>query len=324
MRIIKKHPEKNRKAPLQRVLYAVMVLLLSVCIAASLSCCGNQPEGSTGGANKPHKTVAEEFFLDRGDGTYTLTEAVYPKDYDGPMPLIAIAHGFKGTGNSGGAKELSHRLAEAGYAAVRMDFNPRTAPKKDAAKTNLYDLKSMESDMIRAVSYMIGHHSIDTERLGIYARSMGGRVAMTMANEQSGGLDFKAMVLVAPAGTDDAMIYYMGGDESWEEMKKTAQRDGFIEHQGQKLTADWFRQFEDYNPCDFGYKFGDKPVLVICNTLDYVVTDETSRKCAAAYKNSRVIEVTTDNYHGYEMSYENSELKDYLMSEITDFFKTNL
>lgn len=324
MRIIKKHPEKNRKAPLQRVLYAVMVLLLSVCIAASLSCCGNQPEGSTGGANKPHKTVTEEFFLDRGDGTYTLTEAVYPKDYDGPMPLIAIAHGFKGTGNSGGAKELSHRLAEAGYAAVRMDFNPRTAPKKDAAKTNLYDLKSMESDMIRAVSYMIGHHSIDTERLGIYARSMGGRVAMTMANEQSGGLDFKAMALVAPAGTDDAMVYYMGGDENWEEMKKTAQSDGFIEHQGQKLTPEWFKEFEDYNPCDFGHKFGDRPVLVICNTLDYVVTDETSRKCAAAYKNSRVITVTTDNYHGYEMSYESSELKDYLMTEITGFFKENL
>lgn len=309
---------------MQRVLYAVMVLLLSVCIAASLSCCGNQPEGSTGGANKPHKTVTEEFFLDRGDGTYTLTEAVYPKDYDGPMPLIAIAHGFKGTGNSGGAKELSHRLAEAGYAAVRMDFNPRTAPKKDAAKTNLYDLKSMEADMLRAVNYMIGNHSIDTDRLGLYARSMGGRVAMTMANEQSGGLDFKAMALVAPAGTDDAMVYYMGGDENWEEMKKTAQSDGFIEHQGQKLTPEWFKEFEDYNPCDFGHKFGDRPVLVICNTLDYVVTDETSRKCAAAYKNSRVITVTTDNYHGYEMSYESSELKDYLMTEITGFFKENL
>ena len=65
-------------------------------------------------------------------------------------------------------------------------------------------------------------------------------------------------------------------------------------------------------------------MLVICNTLDYVLTDETSRKCAAAYKNSRVIEVTTDNYHGYEMSYENSELKDYLMSELIDFFKDNL
>ena len=43
--------------------------------------------------------------------------------------------------------------------------------------------------MLRAVNYMIGHHSIDTDRLGLYARSMGGRVAMTMANENSGGFD---------------------------------------------------------------------------------------------------------------------------------------
>ena len=205
-----------------------------------------------------------------------------------------------------------------------MDFNPRRSPEKDAPKTDLYDLKSMEDDMVRAVNYMIGHHSIDTDRLGLYARSMGGRVAMTMANEQLGGFDFKAMALVAPAGTDDAMVYYMGGSKSWEEMKKTASREGFIEHQGQKLTPEWFKEFEDYNPCDFGYKFGDRPVLVICNTLDYVVTDETSRECAAAYKNSRVIEVTTDNYHGYEMGYEKSDLKDYLMSEITDFFRINL
>ena len=309
-------------------IHKALSFLLAVTMITGLlfiSGCGNDMPAADGNdTDAPYKTAAEEFFLDRGDGTYTLTEAVYPKDYDGPMPLVAIAHGFKGTLNSGGAEELSHRLAEAGYAAVRMDFNPSIAPKKNADKTNLYNLKSMEADMLRAVNYMIGHHSIDTDRLGLYARSMGGRVAMTMANENSGGFDFKAVALVAPAGTDDAMVYYMGGDESWEEMKKTAREDGFIEHQGQKLTPEWFKEFEDYNPCDFGYKFGDKPVLVICNTLDYVVTDETSRKCAAAYKNSRVIEVTTDNYHGYEMSYENSELKDYLMTEITGFFKENL
>ena len=98
--------------------------------------------------------------------------------------------------------------------------------------------------MLRAVNYMIGHHSIDTDRLGLYARSMGGRVAMTMANENSGGFDFKAVALVAPAGTDDAMVYYMGGDESWEEMKKTAREDGFIEHQGQKLTRNGLKSLK--------------------------------------------------------------------------------
>ncbi|MGN1333991.1 MAG: alpha/beta hydrolase family protein [Anaerovoracaceae bacterium] len=308
-------------------IHRAVVFMLAVTLAAGLifmSGCGNVHDADKYGTDITYRTVTEEFFLDRSDGTYSLAEAVYPRDYDGSMPLIAIAHGFKGTLNSGGAEELSHKLAEAGYAAVRIDFNPRTQPEKDAPKTNLYNLESMKADMIRAINYMIGHLPIDTDRLGLYARSMGGRVAMTMANESSGGFDFKAMVLVAPAGTDDAMIYYMGGEESWEKMKKTAGKDGFIEHQGQKLTPEWFKEFEDYNPCDYGYKFGDRPVLVICNTLDYVVTDETSRKCAAAYKNSRVIEVTTDNYHGYEMSYEKSDLKNYLMSEITGFFRENL
>ena len=251
---------------IHRALSFLLAVIMVSGLLALLSGCHRQPSGEseeTDGA--PYKTVKEEFFLDRGDGTYTLTEAVYPKDYDGPMPLVAIAHGFKGTRNSGGAEELSHRLAEAGYAAVRMDFNPRTAPKKDADKTNLYDLKSMEADMLRAVNYMIGHHSIDTDRLGLYARSMGGRVAMTMANENSGGFDFKAMALVAPAGTDDAMVYYMGGDESWEEMKKAAREDGFIEHQGQMLTPEWFKEFEDYNPCDFGHKFDDKHAGLCCH-----------------------------------------------------------
>ena len=324
MRTVKKHSENNPGKLWHKALSAFMVLMLAAFLAAPLSGCRNSAGGGSSESQEPYKTATEEFFLDRGDGTYSLAEAVYPENYEGPMPLIAIAHGFKGTLNSGGAKELSQKLAEAGYAAVRMDFNPRRSPEKDAPKTDLYDLKSMEDDMVRAVNYMIGHHSIDTDRLGLYARSMGGRVAMTMANEQLGGFDFKAMALVAPAGTDDAMVYYMGGSKSWEEMKKTASREGFIEHQGQKLTPEWFKEFEDYNPCDFGYKFGDRPVLVICNTLDYVVTDETSRECAAAYKNSRVIEVTTDNYHGYEMGYEKSDLKDYLMSEITDFFRINL
>ena len=286
MRTVKKHSENNPGKLWHKALSAFMVLMLAAFLAAPLSGCRNSAGGGSSESQEPYKTATEEFFLDRGDGTYS--------------------------------------LAEAGYAAVRMDFNPRRSPEKDAPKTDLYDLKSMEDDMVRAVNYMIGHHSIDTDRLDLYSRSMGGRVAMTMANEQLGGFDFKAMALVAPAGTDDAMVYYMGGSKSWEEMKKTASREGFIEHQGQKLTPEWFKEFEDYNPCDFGYKFGDRPVLVICNTLDYVVTDETSRECAAAYKNSRVIEVTTDNYHGYEMGYEKSDLKDYLMSEITDFFRINL
>ena len=143
---------------------------------------------------------------------------------------------------------------------------------------------------------------------------------MTMANESSGGFDYQALALVAPAGTRNAMIDYMGGQSAWNAMKETAAADGYILHQGLKLTPQWFAEFEAYDPCQYGSKFGDKPVLVIRNTLDYVVTPKTSLECAKAYKNSHVITVKTDNYHGYEMSYPDSALKEELMCAITKHF----
>ncbi len=271
-----------------------------------------------------YQPIREQFFLKRGDDTYTLAEAVYPKDYSGNMPLVAMGHGFTGTRNSGGAKELAERLASCGIATVRMDFDSYVEPAKDSPQTHCYTLSSMQEDLLRGISYMRGHHAIDASRIGLYARSMGGRVAMTMANESSGGYDYQALALVAPAGNRTAMIDYMGGQKSWDKMKETAARKGFVRCQGLKLTPEWFAEFEAYDPCRHGDRFGEKPVLVIRNTLDYVVTPKTSLECAKAYKNSRVITVTTDNYHGYEMSYADSALKDKLMQAITDHFVSAL
>lgn len=284
----------------------------------------NDTDGIFCEEKKEYKTGVQDVFLERKDGTYTYAEMIYPKKYEGAMPLVVIGHGFKGNLNSGGARELSQRLAASGTAAIRMDFNPRVAPDPDAKKTGCYDLNSMKDDMLAAIGYAQGHFEIDAGRIGLYARSMGGRVVMTMANESYGGYNYRALAMVAPAGNETAMIDYAGGHQAWEKLKKQADAVGAISYQGLKLSPEWFREFEEYNPCDYGYQFGNKPVLVICNTLDYVVSPETSKECAAAYENSRVIEVTTNNYHGYEMSYKTSELKNYLMGEIVDFFSANL
>lgn len=278
---------------------------------------------------------SETIYMPLGDDTYIHAEAVFPEDAFGgaatkeeidtdmnAVPLVLMGHGFTGTYNSGGAKELAHRLAEAGFATIRMDFDTKTAPSEKAANTNFYTLESMEEAMKMAADYMCGSYAIDEDAVYLYARSMGGRVAMMMANESYGGYDYKAMALVAPAGNEEAMIYYMGGPETWEKMKKEAGAagKGYTEKQGQKLVPEWFTQFEEYNPCDFGYKFGEKPVLVIYNTEDNVVTAETSKECAAAYENATEIEVTTEDGHGYEMGYKESELKEQLMSAIVEFF----
>ena len=322
MKIFSSKSEKKKKI----FLLAVFAALVFVITAVFLHISGGFPSKPQTPEN--FTPASQRFFLpaenEKGQTVYYMAEIVYPKDYDGKMPLIAVGHGFKGSLNSGGAAELSERLACTGYAAVRMDFNPRTQPKKNAEKTGFYDLTSMKDTMICAIRYACENFEIDENRIGLYARSMGGRVVMTMANESYGGFDYKALAMVAPAGNETAMIHYAGGRKKWDEMKQKARLEGYVEYQGLKLTEDWFKEFEEYNPCDYGSKFGDTPVLVICNTLDYVVTEDTSLECAHAYKNNRVITVTTENYHGYEMSYKESDLKDYLMDEIVDFFKKEL
>ena len=85
-----------------------------------------------------------------------------------------------------------------------------------------------------------------------------------------------------------------------------------------------FTDFEEYDPSKTGHKFGDKPVLLYYNTLDTVVRPVTSLECAAGYSNIETIEVTTEDGHGYEMGYKESELKEKIMTNIVEFFAENL
>ncbi len=302
--------------------HLLTLLLASLLVLGTLVSCGSDAGTDAGSRSdaSSYDPVRQTVFLEADGGGYYMAEAVYPDGLEGGAPLVAIAHGFKGTLNSGGASELAGRLAEAGIASIRMDFNPRVTASKKAEKTNTYDLASMREAMLSGIEYMCEHYEIAEDQIGLYARSMGGRVVMNMANENAGGYDFTALAMVAPAGNDGAMIYYVGGQEKWDEMKAEAAAQGSIEFQGLNLTEDWFTEFEEYNPCDYGGKFGDRPVLVVANTLDHVVTEATSLECAAAYASSRVLTVTTDDGHGYEMSYDDSDLKDEIMTEIVTFF----
>ena len=289
-----------------------VIALLLVFLCTFLSGCQGEGEYET-----------HTFFLKNDRGTYTYGELVLPKTSK-DVPLVFMAHGFKGTRNSGGAKELSQRLASKGIAAVRIDFNGYLEEDTKASRSDSYTLTDMCNDAVMTIDYVLENYNVDPSRIGLHGRSMGGRVAMILANENKGGFDYKAMSLVAPAGNDSAMVYYMGGEEKWEEMKETALEEGFCPKQGLNLSYNWFTDFEDYNPAETGYQFGDKPVLVFYNTLDHVVLPETSKICAAGYSNVEVVEVTTEDGHGYEMGFEESQLKDEIMNKIVDLFEKEL
>ena len=300
--------------------------------AFALAGCGDAaPNGETpADAAATFDTVTEDFFLENEDGTYTYGEIVVP-DTEGPYPLVSISHGIYGAINSGGARQLSEMLAASGIAAVRVDFNrcltddPDAALAKDkSGRVNEYTISDMLESNMLAINYALDHYNVDINRIGVYGRSFGGRIAMVMANESWGGIDYKAMALIAPAGNEYALIHYMGGQEKWDALRAAANRDGSVVRGKLTLTPQWFEDYYKFNPALTGDKFGNKPVMVYYNTKDTVVEPETSLDCAHAYSNVSIYEVTTDDGHGYEMSYEHSAIKDEIMDRVVTFFTENL
>ncbi|MGX8774615.1 MAG: alpha/beta hydrolase family protein [Bacillota bacterium] len=286
--------------------------------------------GSQASSDDSLKTVTEDVFLKNADGTYTYCEIVAPESGE-PYPLVSISHGIYGAINSGGARELSEMLAESGIAAVRVDFNrcltndPEEALSKDrSGRTNEYTISDMLESNMLAIDFALENYNVDADRIGVYGRSFGGRIAMIMGNESWGGIDYKAMALIAPAGNEHALIHYMGGEEEWNRLREAAERDGSCTRGRLTLTPEWFEDYYKYNPALTGSKFGDKPVMVYYNTKDTVVEPKTSLDCAHAYSNVSIYEVTTDDGHGYEMSYEQSEIKDEIMDRVVTFFRENL
>ncbi len=324
---MKKKNNRTSGYKLRTAVLTAAVLCLAFASAFALSGCGADTEAENGA---DYGTVTEGFFLKNSDGTYTYCEIVAP-DSEGPYPLVSISHGIYGAINSGGARELSEMLASNGIAAVRVDFNrcltddPDKALAKDkSGRTNEYTISDMLESNELAINYALDNYNVDKDRIGVYGRSFGGRVAMIMGNESWGGIDYKAMALIAPAGNEYALIHYMGGEKKWNELRAAAERDGKCVRGNLTLTPKWFEEYYEFNPALTGDKFGDKPVMVYYNTKDTVVEPKTSLDCAHAYSNVSIYEVTTDDGHGYEMSYEHSEIKDEIMDRVVTFFKDNL
>lgn len=270
-------------------------------------------------AGTPQDENELSFFMKNERGTYNLVEISMPEG-DGPFPAVLMAHGFAGTLHSGGAKELGARLAEHGTMAIRIDFNPCLEPNMNAGRTNVYPLTQMSSDAVSALDLAVSDYRADKDRISLYGRSYGGRLMMKMANEKEGGYDYRKLALVAPAGDAVAFERYLGGKEEYARMRKEAfGSKGYSEKLGVHIVPEWFTDVEDYDPTEFGWKFGDKPVLLFYNTLDDIVYPDTSIRCAKSYRNHEIVKVTTNDGHGYEMGYKKSELKDMIMDRLVEF-----
>lgn len=312
--------EKQKRKRNKIVLISLLILCIAVLGVYAAGCTDGKPRD-----NEPaRQIITEDIVVENSAGSYNRAQVILPADYEAEkLPLVTLSHGFRGNMDSAGGNYLAESLARAGIATIRMDF-ARCGAADGTGQVNQYTVDTMIDDQLSCIQYMIDHYNVDSKRIGLYGRSLGGRVAMAMANEKAGSFDYKALALVAPAGNANALQYYMGGQEKWDAMKAKAAKQGSVIHQKVILTPEFFTSIEDYIPSDTGDQF-HHPVLVIYNTEDYVVLPATSLECAQGYEDVKITKITSEKSpHGCEMGFKSSKIKDQLIGEITGFFEENL
>jgi len=100
----------------------------------------------------------------------------------GPFPAVVVIQHQGGVDEF--MEEMTQRVASAGYAAVAPDLYHRDGPDcKDDGPTRRARLQDVTviKDVNATVDFLIGHRSVDAERLGIIGFCMGGRVSYLMA-----------------------------------------------------------------------------------------------------------------------------------------------
>lgn len=99
-----------------------------------------------------------------------------------PYPAVLMCHGLAGhkTGRYRLYVLLAERLSKLGIASLRIDFRGSGDSEGDFSDTTL---SGEVSDAIKAMTFLRSLPDVDTSRIGIFGRSVGGVVALITARQ---------------------------------------------------------------------------------------------------------------------------------------------
>jgi uncharacterized protein len=105
-----------------------------------------------------------------------------PRDRSGPVPAVAIFHGFVGSKDQPHQifVKISEALAAAGVASLRIDFRGRGDSEGETAD---FTYQSDMADARAALDYLSVRHEVDPSQLGVLGLSWGATIAACLAGE---------------------------------------------------------------------------------------------------------------------------------------------
>ena len=202
-----------------------------------------------------------------------------------------MAHGHGGSRDeAGGFRRVAEALAKSGVASIRVDF-PGCGDSTEPFTEN--NLTNMLRDLQAAREFAGSRPDIDNARVGILGYSMGGRLAVLLAEENP---DYTVMVTWAPnvADGNSREVAELGGPEAYRSLKQEAQETGVAEYTTRwgttlRLGPRWFTDLEESSPLRSLGKYRG-PLLVLYGDQDDVVPPSTAEAAiASATSSSEVV-----------------------------------
>ncbi|MGV8853925.1 MAG: alpha/beta hydrolase family protein [Devosia sp.] len=260
------------------------------------------------------------------NGDRAIPASVVVPDGEGPFPAVVMNHGHGGGRQEGGGFErLANALAKAGLVTIRMDFagtGDSKAPWTDQS------LSSMISDSNASLAYLVANYPVDPDRLGILGYSMGGRIALTIA--QSPDSPYKAVGLLAPSANPGKSLVLLlaGSDAEAERLYADAKSEkGYADYttqygQHQQLSLKWFDDVLASSPLE-GIGAYKGPMLVVHGDKDVTIPPAENEAVVTAYPRASIVLVPEAD-HGYGFYSDQPDVSALVESSFADFFSANL
>lgn len=270
---------------------------------------------------KPAYTVSK---INIKNGSRNVPAVIVTPVGKGPFPAVVINHGHGGSKDeNGGLAGVAEALANKGILSIRMDF-PGCGESTEPFTENY--LSNMISDSNACLAYIQKNCNVDTNKLGIFGYSMGGRIALTIGEQKDS--PYKAMGLLAPAADDDngTMINFLGGKEKYDALYKEASEKGYVDFttifgQKQKLSLKWFDELKASTPIKniSNYKGS---MLVVYGDKDITVSNDVDKAVIAAANAKSVVVPNAD--HGYGFYSDQPDVTAAVQDSFASFFVENL
>jgi dipeptidyl aminopeptidase/acylaminoacyl peptidase len=186
----------------------------------------------------------------------------------------------------------------------------------------------MISDSNASLAYLLANYPVDPERLGILGYSMGGRIALTIA--ESADNPYKAVGLLAPSANwgKELAVFLAGSEEGYDKLYAEASTDkGYADYttqygQQQKLSKKWFDELLESKPLETisAYKGA---MIVVHGDKDTVIPPAQAEAVVAAYPSASIVLVPEAD-HGYGFYSDQPDVSALVESSFATFFSENL